>query len=80
MKYFWPRRSYAKGFSIENLSRKYRDKIKNISSNKNQNQLLDEGSLRPIKQDLNEIVIISSLSDNRGHWANRDFSEYRDVA
>ena len=33
MKNFWPRRSDVKGFSIENLARKYREKISYISSN-----------------------------------------------
>ena len=32
MKNFWPRRSDAKGFSIENLARKYREKISGVSS------------------------------------------------
>ena len=32
MKIFWPHRSDAKGFSIEDLARNYREKISSLSS------------------------------------------------
>ena len=79
MKNFWPHRSKAKGFSIENLARKYREKISSVSSNKIPNQFLVESNLKSINEDNNQIVI-SHLYKKRVHWANRDFSEYREVA
>ena len=75
MKIFWPYRSKVKGFSIENLAKKYRSKISSFPSNKNSNQFLGDSNLKSINRDLN-------YSDNynmaakKGHWANRDFSEY----
>ncbi len=36
-------------------------------------------NLNPITEDKNEIGI-SHLSITKGHWANRDFSEYRNAA
>ena len=52
MKNFWPHRSNAKGFSIQNLARKYRSKISSVSSNEISNQLLDDKNLISIKEDL----------------------------
>lgn len=81
MKDFWPHRSKAKGFSIENLARKYRLKISrsSVSSNENSNQLLDNSNLLSLEEDSKEISI-ADLSCKRIHWANRDFSEYKKVA
>ena len=79
MKNFWPNRSKAKGFSIENLARKYREKISRNSSNEISNQFLVDRNLKSTKEDFNHIGI-SHLPIKKGHWANRDFSEYRDVA
>tara|TARA_Y100001968_G_C19204146_1_gene641460 strand:- start:405 stop:653 length:249 start_codon:yes stop_codon:yes gene_type:complete len=82
MKIFWPHRSEAKGFSIENLARKYREKISNsnFASNKNSNQFLEDKNLKSLDADDSKYVNLSMLSIKRGHWANRDFSEYKEAA
>ena len=82
MKNFWPSRSRAKGFSIENLARKYREKISIVSSDKNSNQDIDDRNLKYIRKDheKNKDSTTLHLSLKREHWANRDFSEYREVA
>ena len=79
MKIFWPHRSDAKGFSIENLANKYREKIYGISSSKISNKLSDNKNLEFVREEKNYLEL-SHLSNKKGHWANRDFSEYRDVA
>ncbi|WP_413678260.1 hypothetical protein [Prochlorococcus sp. MIT 0916] len=81
MKNFWPHRSKAKGFSIENLARNYRLKISNsrMSSNGIQDQLLDDKNLISMKEE-GENISIANLSIKRIHWANRDFSEYKEAA
>ena len=81
MKNFWPRRSDAKGFSIQNLARKYRLKISNsnFSSNENSNHHLDDKNLVSIKEEGKKISI-ANLSIKGIHWANRDFSEYKEAA
>ncbi len=81
MKNFWPNRSKAKGFSIQNLARNYRLKISNsrVSSNEISDQLLDDTNLISIK-DEGKKVSISNLSIKGIHWANRDFSEYKEAA
>ena len=79
MKIFWPHHSDPKGFSIENLARKYREKISSVSNMKNSNKLSDDMNLEIIKEDV-KVKEIAPLSIKRGHWANRDFSEYIDAA
>tara|TARA_Y100001968_G_C19358194_1_gene718331 strand:- start:945 stop:1196 length:252 start_codon:yes stop_codon:yes gene_type:complete len=79
VKIFWPHRSDAKGFSIENLARKYREKISSSSSSKISNQLLDDNKLGSTKED-SEHLEISQIALKRVHWANRDFSEYREAS
>ena len=79
LKYFWPHRSNPKGFSIENLARRYHEKISSVSSNRISNQLLDNSNLKSAKED-NKNLSLSHFSSKRIHWANRDFSEYREVA
>ena len=79
MKNFWPHRSKAKGFSIQNLARKYREKISNSSSNQISNKLLDDRNLMPMKDESKKISTVN-LSIKGIHWANRDFSEYKEVA
>ena len=81
MKNFWPHRSAAKGFSIQNLARKYRLKISNsiASSNEVSNQLLGNGNLISTKEEGKKISI-ANLSIKKIHWANRDFSEYKEAA
>jgi len=81
VKNFWPHRSKAKGFSIKNLALKYRLKISNSSDSSNQisNQIIDDSNLISMKQEGKKISI-DNLSIKRIHWANRDFSEYKEVA
>ena len=81
MKNFWPHRSKAEGFSIQNLARKYRLKISraSVSSHENSNQLLDVKNLISMEEESKKISTVN-LSIKRIHWANRDFSEYKEVA
>ena len=79
MKIFWPNRSDPKGFLIENLARKYRAKISRLSSNENSNQLSDEMGLKSSKDDFKPLAI-AQISIKKGHWANRDFAEYKNAA
>ena len=79
MKIFWPHRSNAKGFSIGNLSSKYREKFSPLSSNRIPNQSSVDSNVKSITADCNQNSL-SSLSIKRGHWANRDFSEYREAS
>ena len=81
MKNFWPHRSKPKGFSIQNLAFKIRLKISNssVSSNEISDQLLDDKNIVSIKEESKNISI-ANLSIKRIHWANRDFSEYKEAA
>ena len=81
MKNFWPHRSKAKGFSIQNLARKYRLKISSsiVASNENSNQLLDDRNLIFMKEE-DKKISMANLSIKRIHWANRDFSEYKQAS
>ena len=81
MKNFWPHRSKAKGFSIQNLARNYRLKISKdrVSSNEISEQLVDDTNLISIQKESKKISI-ANLSIKRMHWANRDFSEYKQAA
>ena len=81
MKNFWPHRSKAEGFSIQNLARKYRLKISSssVSTNKIPNQILDDSNLISMKEEGKKISI-ANLSIKKIHWANRDFSEYKEEA
>ena len=79
MKTFWPNRPTSKGFSVENLATKYSEKISGVSSNKNSNQFSYDSSVKSMKED-NKNKAISHLPIKTRHWANRDFSEYREVA
>ena len=79
MKNFWPHRSNAKGFSIQNLARKYRSKISSVTSNEISNQVLDHKNLITMKAE-GKSSSIANLSMERTHWANRDFSEYKEAA
>ena len=79
MKIFWPHRSKAKGFAIENLACQYSEKISSLSSDETSNQHLAERNFKSIIENSNHIEI-SHLSIKRVHWANRDFSEYKEAA
>ena len=79
MKFFWPNREKAKGFSIENLSLKYREKTANSSSIEIQNQSIIDNTLRSENKVI-KLVERSLTYRNENHWANRDFSEYEDFA
>tara|TARA_B100000214_G_scaffold194060_1_gene140445 strand:+ start:420 stop:665 length:246 start_codon:yes stop_codon:yes gene_type:complete len=81
MKKFWPYRSESKGFTVENLVRKYRLKISNVNV---PNIEITEKALKDNnKANVNvddENISVSNSSIKRVHWANRDFSEYKKVA
>ena len=79
MKIFWPPLSKAKGFSIKNLAFKYHEKISSSSTHEISDQSLAERNSKSIIKDSNQIKI-SHIAIKKGHWANRDFSEYREVA
>ena len=79
MKFFWPHRSKAKGFAIQNLACKYTEKISGVSSNEISNQLLDDRINKSTNKDSKNIALYK-LSNKKVHWANRDFSEYREIA
>ena len=79
MKNFWPHRSNAKGFSIQNLASKYRSKISSVTPNEISNQVLDDKNLISMKEE-GKNISIDDLSIERIHWANRDFSEYKEAA
>ena len=79
MKNFWPHRSKAEGFSVQNLARKYRLKISSVSSNQISNKLLDDRNVISMKEESKKISTVN-LSIKRIHWANRDFSEYKEAA
>ena len=81
MKIFWPHRSKAKGFSIQNLARNYSLKISSSSESTNEilNQIEDDRKLISLKEEGKEISL-TNLSIKRVHWANRDFSEYKEAA
>ena len=81
MKNFWPHRSTANGFSIQKLARNYRLKVSNsiTSSNEVSDQLIDHANLIYMKQE-SEKSTIANVSIKRIHWANRDFSEYKEAA
>ena len=81
MKSFWPHRAKAKGFSIRNLALNYRLKISNSSESSDEilNQIIDDQNLKPIKMGGKEISV-TKQSTKSSHWANRDFSEYKEAA
>ena len=79
MKNFWPHRSKAEGFSIQNLARKYRLKSSSGSSNQISNKLLEDSNVISMKKESKKISMVN-LSIKRIHWANRDFSEYKEAA
>ncbi len=79
MKNFWPHRSKAEGFSIQNLASRYRLKISSTSSNVIPNELLDDENLISMKEE-DENISTTNLAIKKIHWANRDFSEYKEAA
>ena len=79
MKNFWPNRSRAKGFLIEKFARKNGDKIHKVSFCEISKQLVDERNLMSIEGDRKKRIMQKSYTKN-GHWANRDFSEYKEAA
>ena len=78
MKKFWPHRSEAEGFSIQNLASKCRLKISSLRFPQSEisNQILDENNKIFLKEE-GKLMTISNLSTKNIHWANRDFSEYK---
>ncbi len=79
MKFFWPSRSKAKGFAIKDFANKYPEKISSVSSQENSNQFQDDRLLKFKNEDSNNKAL-SHLLIKKIHWANRDFSEYREAS
>ena len=79
VKNFWPRRSDAKGFSIKDLSSRYLEKFSSLSSHKIANELLEDRNLL-FENEESKHIEMTHISIKREHWANRDFSEYKDAA
>ena len=79
MKIFWPYRSKAKGFSNQKFADKYLEKTSSVSSSEIENKFSGNRNFKPIKKD-GDYIATSALGVQRGHWANRDFSEYREAA
>ena len=81
MKNFWPRRLKAKGFSIQNLRGSFRlnTSIPNLSSEELLNQMQCDNNFISL-EDQDKKVSIADISPRRIHWANRDFSEYKEAA
>ena len=83
MNYFWPRRPSPKGFSIEGLARKYKEKISSrdfLFTKKIPTQLI---SPREQIDNHHYHQEENSLRDDRYeviHWANRSYDEYLDAA
>ena len=78
MKIFWPHRSNAKGFAIKNIASRDTEKIPSLSSNQILNKFSDDRIFKSTNKDIKNIAL-SHLSIKKVHWANRDFSEYREA-
>ena len=78
MKKFWPHRSEAKGFSFENHHRENFEKTSGVIAKIRSNQSLGLKNLKSNQADINDRSM-THLPITKGHWANRDFIEYRDV-
>ena len=77
MKVFWPYRSQAKGFSIKNPV----DKNSSFSSEEVSNNYSNDRHLKSRSLDDNHInTSFLNAKPKGGHWANRDFAEYREAA
>ena len=79
LKNFWPHRSKARGFSIKNFAGKYREKLSTVSSENNSDKFSNEINLDSLEKDSNQSCMYHQ-SETKRHWANRDFSEYRQIA
>ena len=81
MNQFWPPRRSPKGFSIESLAKKYRQRLSkqglDIKDNLEhlENQIIEKNDLIDFYH--NEMSKVKSFPN---HWANRDFEEYRKAA
>ena len=79
MKNFWPYRSAPIGFSIEGLARKYREKVSGMSSETGLNGIVNASNPN-LERKWKKEIFRSPCGIGKSHWANRDFSEYFDVA
>ena len=82
MNYFWPSRKNPEGFSIENLAKKYREKISS-SQMKVNNEIIDQtktDKIKSVSRDIRRLRLHEINQINTTHWANRDFEEYRNAA
>ena len=75
---YWPRRDSPKGFSIENLTKQYKDKINLLSKGGMDSYLMK--SPYSEHENIKSTNILTSkytgISSIYNHWANRDFREY----
>ena len=75
MSNFWPNREAPKGFSIETLAKKYRQRLnKSMASS-----LENKTNSSFINTNPKDVTFLRSKESSR-HWANRDFREDYNVA
>ncbi len=83
MNHYWPNRPDPKGFSIETLAKRYRERLANsdFESERTKDHKNDTASdyLQLNKEDGLKKTIQSN-NEHTTHWANRYFDEYHDVA
>tara|TARA_B100000700_G_C14260423_1_gene496750 strand:+ start:121 stop:351 length:231 start_codon:yes stop_codon:yes gene_type:complete len=76
MSNFWPHRTTPKGFSIEELAKNARQKLAKASNAPSEKINHQPKILKEVRKN---IININKEGFN-GHWANRYFEEYREVA
>ena len=81
---YWPKRSAPRGFSIENLAKKYRDKLNGISIDRtktnSRTELINNSGALDLEDNIDSTLAEISNLDKNVHWANRNFSEYSNAA
>ncbi len=85
MKNFWPKRPSPNGFSIENIARNYKERLKEKIQEDNQDHGKGQFAKNVVgfenSERLDKFVNVSKIKDiGKYHWANRDFNEYLDIA
>ena len=79
MKKFWPHRSESKGFTVKNFVRNCRLNISNLPNNEITEKSLKDSNKVSVDVEVGNFSV-SKLSIRKIHWANRDFSEYKNAA
>ena len=75
MSNFWPNREAPKGFSIETLAKKYRQRL-----NKSKNSSLEININSPFMNSNPKDYTFLRSKESSIHWANRDFRDDYNVA